>query len=898
MAPTPTPELEKTYSPHEVEDRWNQYWLKHQISTAPEIPGSGQERFSVVIPPPNVTGSLHLGHALNNTLQDILVRSRRMQQDATLWVFGTDHAGIATQNVVERQLASEGLSRHDLEREKFIERVWKWKAESGGIITRQLKRLGASLDWTRERFTMDEGLSRAVREVFVRLYDEGLLYRDQRLINWCPRCQTALSDLEVEYHEMRGHLWHIRYFLTTPQEGEDPQHYIVVATTRPETLLGDTAVAANPEDPRYQHLIGKTVVVPFMHRHIPVLGDAYVESTFGTGLVKITPAHDFNDFELGKRHNLERINLLTPDGRMNENAGEFQNFSREECRREIVKRLEEAGQIEKIEEHQNKVGHCYRCRTVVEPYLSLQWFVKTEPLARKAVTAVREGKTRFHPEHWEKTYFSWMENIKDWCVSRQIWWGHRIPAWYCGEGHVTVSKENPAQCKTCHSHEMTQDPDVLDTWFSSALWPFSTLGWPDQTALLKAYYPTNVLVTASDIIFFWVARMMMMGLHFMQEVPFKDVYIHAIVRDAQGQKMSKSKGNIINPLELMEQYGTDAFRFTLAAFAAQGRDIKLSEDRVEGYRNFCNKIWNAARFLFSTALPAIQNPEDLEKAEPQTQEDEWIALQLSQTTEIVTQAIAEYRFNEAALTLYHFIWQIFCDWYLELIKNRLYQTGDIQVRCAHFALNIFDQTLRLLHPFMPFITEELWQKIWTGKSRSIAQAQFPSPLSPEIKSQYQGAFDDIELMKTITSSIRAIRAETGILPKEKVRVQLLAPQDGSGDYATRLKKLGPRIQELGKVSEITWIPAKPAEPCARDFLSHHQITLFIPLTGLIDIEKEKARQKKKLEKVEKEILHLSGKLTKPDFLAHAPEELVAETRLELEKKGQHKKEIEEAVELL
>jgi valyl-tRNA synthetase len=890
-------ELEKIYSPHEVEDRWSKFWIEQGLSIGPEDP-KGRPTFCIVIPPPNVTGSLHLGHALNNTVQDILVRTHRMQGDATLWIFGTDHAGIATQNVVERQIAQEGLSRHDIGREEFVRRVWKWREKSGGTITRQLKRLGASLDWSRERFTLDEGLSRAVREVFVSLYEEGLLYRDQRLINWCPRCHTALSDLEVEYHEIKGYLWHIRYNF------EGSPEFVTVATTRPETLLGDTAVAVNPSDERHRNIVGKTVVIPFVNRLVPVIADDYVESSFGSGVVKITPAHDFNDFEIGKRHGLERVEVLGPDGRMNENADRFQGMDRFECRREIVKALEEMGQLEKVEDYKTNVGHCYRCKTVVEPYLSLQWFVKTKPLAEPAMEAVRNGKTKFFPSHWEKTYFSWMENIKDWCVSRQIWWGHRIPAWYCvGDLDKTchleckepiVSRTAPEKCPHCGSKNLRQDEDVLDTWFSSALWPFSTLGWPDQTPLLKNYYPTSVLVTSFDIIFFWVARMMMMGLKFMGEVPFEHVYIHALVRDAMGQKMSKSKGNIIDPLGLMEQHGTDAFRFTLAAFAAQGRDIKLAEDRVEGYRNFCNKIWNAARFLYSTSLPYVDSYEKIEKAEALTEEDRWIEVHLSSCIQEVTQAIHDYKFNEAANALYNFIWHVFCDWYLELIKPRLYAEGEEKVTCASFALKIFDQILRLLHPFMPFITEELWQHFPKREKVSISIAPFPVPLPANKIQQYQEAARRIDLLKEIVSSIRNIRTETQVPPKERFPVYLLANSTVQKEVAP----LQSRIVDLAKISELKFITTRPTEPVAKGLVGSSDVILFIPLTGLIDIEKEKARQKKKLEKIEKEMAALKSKLANESFTSHAPDELVQETREELVRKEGQRSEIAEALELL
>ncbi len=683
-------------------------------------------------------------------------------------------------------------------------------------------------------------------------------------------------------------MWHIRYFF----EG-DPEHFLTVATTRPETLLGDTAVAVNPEDERYKSLHGKTVVVPFVNRLIPVIADSYVDKEFGSGVVKITPAHDFNDFEVGKRHGLECINVLSETGKMNENAGQFQNQDRFAARKEIVKLLEEAGQIEKIEAHKNKVGHCYRCKTVVEPYLSLQWFVKTEPLAKPAIEAVRNGQTRFFPEHWSKTYFAWMENIKDWCVSRQIWWGHRIPAWYCGEGHVTVTREDPKACSTCHTKEITQDPDVLDTWFSSALWPFSTLGWPEKTPLLKNYYPTNVLVTSFDIIFFWVARMMMMGLKFMGEVPFRDVYIHALVRDAQGQKMSKSKGNVVNPLELMEKNGTDALRFTLAAFAAQGRDIKLDEHRVEGYRNFCNKIWNAARFLYSTALPEVKSGKEIEEAQAQTEEDEWILVELSKCAETVSQAITDYKFNIAANALYNFIWQVFCDWYLELIKTRLYSEGENKAQCAKFALKIFDSILRMLHPVMPFISEELWQRL-PDRPHSIALSAFPHALSKDELQKFEQAAQRTELMKEIVSSIRNIRAETGVNPKEKI----LAKIKTSAKLQSEIQLLIPRIQELGKISELSFISDTPSEAVSKGLAAAGELSIFIPLSGLIDIDKEKARLQKKLDKTEKDISLLSNKLQLPSFMENAPDELVTETKEELAKRQKQKSEIEEALGLL
>ncbi|MDP2970700.1 MAG: valine--tRNA ligase, partial [Deltaproteobacteria bacterium] len=662
--------LDKSYDPHQVEEKWYRFWMEQQYFRADE--SSNSQAYSIVIPPPNVTGVLHIGHALNNTLQDILIRFKRMEGCSVLWMPGTDHAGIATQNVVERQLMEEGLDRHALGRDKFIERVWKWKEQSGGTIINQLKKLGASCDWSRERFTMDEGLSEAVREVFVRLYQEGLIYRGHYIINWCPRCQTALSDLEVEHHEISGKLYHLRYPF---REGN---RFVVVATTRPETVLGDTAVAVHPEDERYQGDIGRKVILPVLGREIPIIGDPYVDMEFGTGCLKITPAHDFNDFEIGLKHGLEQVKVIDEEGRMNEHAGPYQGLDRFVCRERIVEDFKQEGVLIKTEDYHHKVGHCYRCKTIVEPNLSLQWFVRTKPLAQPAIEAVRTGRTRIVPELWEKTYYEWMENIKDWCISRQIWWGHRIPAWYCEAcGEVIVAKEEPRSCSKCGSNQLKQETDVLDTWFSSALWPFSTMGWPEETAELKVFYPTSVLVTGFDILFFWVARMTMMGLKFMGDVPFRDVYIHGLVRDEKGEKYSKTRGNVVDPLDLIDRFGADALRFTLAALTMPGSDLKLSESRTEGYRHFANKIWNASRFalmnleaLSPDAMAQTHSPEEFSLP------DRWIRGRLNETIRSVRKALDEYKFNEACHILYQFIWHEFCDWYLEMTKLYLYREGD------------------------------------------------------------------------------------------------------------------------------------------------------------------------------------------------------------------------------
>ncbi|MCP4687516.1 MAG: valine--tRNA ligase, partial [Desulfobacterales bacterium] len=694
--------LDKGYDPHGVESRWYAFWEEQQLFAASEE--SERKSYSIVIPPPNVTGVLHMGHALNNTIQDILCRYRRSRGDNVLWMPGTDHAGIATQNVVEKNLAAKGLDRHQLGREKFIEAVWEWREKYGSAIINQLKRLGASCDWGRERFTMDEGLSKAVRKVFVQLYQEGLIYRGDYIINWCHRCHTALSDLEVEHEEIEGNLYYIRYPFPDGASG------LVVATTRPETMLGDTAVAVNPDDKRFRDIGCDQVVLPLMDKTIPIIRDKYVDTDFGAGALKVTPAHDPNDFEIGERHGLPSLKVIGDDGVMTEAAGRFEGLDRFECREAVIEALKKEGLLEKIEPHPHSVGHCYRCKTIVEPNLSRQWFVKIKPLAEKAIDAVKEGETTIIPDTWTNTYNDWMYNIRDWCVSRQIWWGHQIPAWTCEKcEEVTVAMETPDKCPGCGSGDLVRETDVLDTWFSSALWPFSTMGWPDETPLLKTFYPTSVLVTGFDILFFWVARMMMMGIHFMGGAPFKDVYVHALVRDEKGKKMSKSKGNVIDPLTVIDQYGADAFRFTLAAFAAQGRDIKMSEKRVEGYRNFINKLWNAARF----SLMHVGDDSGSIPSEGLSLPDRWILSRLNRATRTVAEAIETHRFNDAASAAYNFVWHEFCDWYVEAIKPILYDKEDASRK--EKTLPVLRRTLHdiliLLHPFTPFVTEEIWWKL-------------------------------------------------------------------------------------------------------------------------------------------------------------------------------------------
>jgi valyl-tRNA synthetase len=855
-------ELSPSYEPKEAEEKWYEYWEKKGYFHADV--NDGKEPYSIVIPPPNVTGNLHMGHALNNTLQDILARWQRMKGKSVLWMPGTDHAGIATQNVVERLLASEGKTKHDLGREEFEKRVWLWKEHSGNQIQGQLRRLGSSLDWERERFTLDAGLSKAVRKVFVTLYDDGLIYQGYRIINWCSRCETALSDIETEFKELDGNLWHIKY----PIKGTG--EFLVVATTRPETMLGDTGVAINPEDERHNHLIGKTAILPLMNREIPIFGDSYVDKEFGSGFVKVTPAHDPNDFEMGKRHNLEEIIIMDEHAVINENGGVYKGLDRYEARKKVVADLEALGLLLKVDKHEHSVGHCYRCSTVVEPYLSKQWFVKIKPLADDAIKVVENGKIRFVPKNWEKTYFEWMYNIRDWCISRQLWWGHRIPAFYCNDcEHITVSMEDPDKCGKCGSSNIRQDEDVLDTWFSSALWPFSTMGWPDETPELKKYYPTSVLVTGFDIIFFWVARMIMTGVKFMKDIPFFDVYIHALVRDEHGQKMSKSKGNVIDPLVMMDHYGTDAFRFTLAAFAAQGRDIILSEKRIEGYSSFCNKIWNATRFILMNLgddfKPEKINPDKLEVF------DKWILHSLNDTVKNVSEALEQYRFNEAANQIYEFWWGEFCDWYLELVKQRLYAKVNISAESSYSAKQVLyyvlQKMLLLMHPFMPFITEEIWSRIKVQGEADIIVSQWPDFDTNLVFS------DDASytvIFKEIIYKIRNIRGEMNIPPDKKASVVFKTANKLMNKI---IETESVHIQALAKVESITVDSAyKPDKSDASAVMQ--DLEIYLPLSGLIDIEKETARLEKEISKIKVDLEKVTAKLSSESFTGKAPLEVI------------------------
>ncbi|MGI5838138.1 MAG: valine--tRNA ligase [bacterium] len=852
--------LPTVYDPKAVESKWYDYWLTEKYFHA-EV-DKDKKPYSIVIPPPNVTGSLHMGHALNNTLQDILIRWHRMLGENVVWIPGTDHAGIATQVVVERELAKEGKTRHDLGREAFIERVWQWKEQYGNRIIEQLQRLGTSCDWDRERFTMDERCSRAVREVFVHLYEKGLIYQGDFIINWCPRCLTALSDLEVEHNETGGRLHYVRYSLADSDES------IMVATTRPETILGDTGIAVHPEDERYRHLIGRNALLPLLNRELPIIADDYVDPEFGTGAVKVTPAHDPNDFAMGERHNLPSVVVIDEKGGMNENAGKYAGMDRYECRQAILADLKTMGFLVKVEEHTHAVGHCSRCDTVVEPMLSKQWFVKMQPLAEPAMQVVREGKIKFVPERFADTYLYWLENIHDWCISRQLWWGHRIPAWYCRDcGEVLVAKEDPTQCGKCGGKNLVQDPDVLDTWFSSALWPFSTLGWPDETPELEHFYPTSVLATGYDIIFFWVARMIFMGLEFRQEIPFHEVFINGLIRDAEGKKMSKSRGNTIDPLGIIEQYGTDTLRFTLVTGSSPGNDIRLFTEKFEGIRNFANKIWNASRFVLmnqddTDAGLAVPAPEQLTLA------DKWIIGRYNFVAGEITRLLARYDFSEASKTLYDFIWNEYCDWYIELAKPRLYGKENAADRKTAQAVlrYVLSNTLKLLHPFMPFITEEIWQAL-PHDGESIMVSPWPEP---EIASD-PAAEATMELCMEVIKSIRSIRAEMGVAPGKKADVILQAAE--AGVYADLEAGLG-YIEQLGSAAALTLTRTLAEKPRNAAAAITRGVEIYLPLKGLIDIDKEIGRLESELATARAEIGRAAGKLANTGFLAKAPAEVV------------------------
>jgi len=861
------PVLPKAYEPQEVETKWYRVWQEQGLFRADET--SSAPPFSIVIPPPNVTGDLHMGHALNNTLQDILCRAKRMQGFNVLWVPGTDHAGIATQNVVERQLSGEGLTRHQLGREKFIERVWEWRRIYGGNIINQLKRLGASCDWSRERFTMEGGLSQAVRRVFVSLYEQKLIYRGYRIINWCPRCTTALANLEVDAEEYPSHLYYVRYPLA------DGSGSLVVATTRPETMLGDTAVAVHPEDERYRAFRGKKARLPLIGRELPVIADGYVDREFGTGVLKVTPAHDANDYEIGQKHGLATVRVIDDRGIMSPEAGSYAGLDRFACRDKVIEDLRAQGYLVKVEDYHVRLGHCYRCKTVIEPTLSEQWFVAVKPLAASAIAAVREGRTSIIPASWEKNYFDWLENIEDWCISRQIWWGHRIPAWYCQEcGEVLVALTDPSQCSRCQGARLVQDEDVLDTWFSSALWPFSTMGWPEKTQELERFYPTSVLVTAFDILFFWVARMMMMGLHFMVDVPFRDVYIHALVRDAEGQKMSKSRGNVIDPLLIMDRYGTDAFRFTLAAFAAQGRDIRLAEERIEGYRHFVNKLWNASRFtLMNLKSSSLDQP----LRRPVELPDRWILSALQGVIRQVSDALDSYRFNDYANTLYQFIWHEFCDWYLEISKPALY--GEDRERRAVTELILahsLSAILLLLHPIMPFITEEIWQHLAVNMG-SIMTAPFPRADSTLADPQ---AEEEMAMIIDVTTAIRNIRGEMNISPAAQMEAVIYGPE--------RLLKLLEThthyVEDLAKLSQLT-LRQEGERPRMAASAVVRELEIFLPLEAVLDFQEERRRLEKEIGKLEPELARAKKKLANEDFLGRAPAEVVAKEREKSDRLG-------------
>ena len=874
-----------TYNPKEIEQHWYTYW--EEKGYFHEEVDTNKEPFSIVLPPPNVTGQLHMGHALDNTLQDILIRTKRMQGYNVLWMPGTDHAGIATQVKVEENIMkTEGKSRHDLGREEFLKRVWEWKQEYGSTIVKQIRSLGASCDWTRERFTLDEGYHEAVLKVFVALYEKGLIYRGERITNWCPNCLTALSDIEVEHEDENGHLWHIKY----PVIGEEDV-FLTVATTRPETMFGDVAVAVNPNDERYAHLVGKELLLPFVNRHIPIIADEYVDQSFGTGCVKITPAHDPNDFEMGQRHNLESIVVMNPDGTMNAGAGHFVNMPRELARKQVVAELEAQGLLEKVEEHGHSVGHCSRCNTTVEPMVSKQWFVSMEPLAKPALEVVRDKSIEFVPERFTKTYTNWLESIRDWCISRQLWWGHRIPAWYCQDcGETIVTTETLTECPHCHG-KVEQDPDVLDTWFSSALWPFATMGWPENTEEVKHWYPTSVMVTGYDIIFFWVARMIFMGLEFKEEIPFKHVFIHGLVRDSQGRKMSKSLGNGINPLEVIEEYGADALRFTLVTGNTPGNDMRFYMERVEANRNFANKIWNASKFV-------LMNLEGFDEsfvpsAEDYTLADKWILEEYNKTVTNITNNLDKFELGEAASAVYDFIWNTYCDWYIELAKPRLYnkEGGRDRQTAQYLLVSILRHMMELLHPFMPFVTEHIWQHL-PHEGESIMVAPWPSTLSME---GFGSAAAHMNVMMDGIKGIRNMRAEMNV-PMGKRSEVILVP--ATEELKGILETHGDYFHTLGWAEKVTVLSPDAPKPENATVTVVNGLEVYLLLKDLIDADKEKERIAKEQATVLKEIARLEGKLNNQGFLAKAPEAVVAKEKEKLEEYKQKQQALNEREEFL
>ena len=852
-------ELPKVYEPQQVESRIYQMWEDHDCFKGVE--DSEKKPFSIVMPPPNVTGQLHMGHALDCTLQDILTRFKRMQGYAALWVPGTDHAGIATQIKVEEELrVKEGKTRYDLGREKFLERVWKWKEEYGNRIVQQQKKMGVSCDWSRARFTMDEGCSKAVRETFCELYDKGLIYKGSRIINWCPHCVTALSDAEVEYVDKPGHLWYIRYPLA------DGSGDIVVATTRPETMMGDTGVAVNPNDEKFKHLIGKKCILPIMNREIPIVGDEYCEIGFGTGAVKMTPAHDPNDFEVGLRHNLEVIRVIADDGRINENGGPYNGMDRYECRKAIVKDLEEQGYLVKVEPYNHNVGTCYRCHNDVEPLISAQWFVKMEPLAKEALRVVNEGEVKFVPERFSKTYTNWMENCHDWCISRQLWWGHQIPAWTCDDcGHINVKREDPTVCEKCGSTHLTREEDVLDTWFSSALWPFSTLGWPEQTADLNYWYPTSVMVTGYDIIFFWVARMIFSGCEQMKKIPFHTVLIHGLVRDDKGRKMSKSLGNGIDPLEMAEKYGADALRFNLITGNSPGNDTRFYTEKCEAMRNFANKIWNASRFVMMNLTIDHYALPDADKLE---REDKWVLSKLNRLVKEVTENLDSYEIGVASAKVYDFIWDTYCDWYIELTKTRLNGTDEAAKLTAQNVLcYVLVTLLKLLHPFMPFITEEIYQALpkCDGASDILMMAQWPEYTEAL---NFPAEENAMEAVMDLIRAIRARRAEMNVPPSKKAELRIVTGQPEAYRQGLHF------IQRLAYASNVTFLESAPADVTGLVSIVTHDATAYLPLSELVDLAAERERIAKELEKAKNGLRITEGKLSNEKFVAHAPENVV------------------------